>query len=260
MVHSQGTWLGPCQSALEYKLQLTLDTGWYLFASAKDILPYVLHTYLPISSGNTIPSYPPCASYISFLLSSPQGLQEAQKILPASSISCFGLSPLAYSTGDGALQHRPLFFFWFFPFGHVGHCAADLCLCTSGKTHPCLVCLSHLACSLPLDFSVMDCIPWSPLESPLSCSSCHWFQSTPTNIPFSLHLSHFRLFILVFLSAFSRPLMIRFIFISCITFGLFLVTICTISHLFCPVLLLPIHKYKNLLLYENCWIYPIKGF
>jgi len=36
--------------------------------SAKHILPHVLHTYLPVSSRNTIPPYPPCAFYISFLL------------------------------------------------------------------------------------------------------------------------------------------------------------------------------------------------
>ena len=44
---------------------------WYyldvLSTSAKNILPHVLHTYLPVSPGNTISPYTPHASHFSVL-------------------------------------------------------------------------------------------------------------------------------------------------------------------------------------------------
>jgi len=51
-------------------LMLRSDTFFRIeHALAKDILPYLLYKYLPVYSGNTIPLYPPCTSYISFLFS-----------------------------------------------------------------------------------------------------------------------------------------------------------------------------------------------
>jgi len=38
-----------------------------VLASAKNILPHVLHTYLPVSPGNTISPYTPHASHFSVL-------------------------------------------------------------------------------------------------------------------------------------------------------------------------------------------------
>jgi len=41
------------------------------FASAKKIPPHVLHTYLPVSSGNTLSPYPSYPSYIHAIFSNP---------------------------------------------------------------------------------------------------------------------------------------------------------------------------------------------
>ena len=43
------------------------DTWWTGDTSAKNILPHVLHTYLPVSPGNTISPYTPHASHFSVL-------------------------------------------------------------------------------------------------------------------------------------------------------------------------------------------------
>jgi len=53
---------------------------------------------------------PPVPLIFPSLSQSPQGLQQAQNILLVLSISCFCLSPLAYCTAEGALQHRPQVF------------------------------------------------------------------------------------------------------------------------------------------------------
>ena len=79
--------------------------------SVKNILPHVLNTYLAVSSGNTIPPYPPYATYIFFLFSKATGPSGGSNLLPVSSIFCFFPYPLAYSTWECGLQHRPLFIF-----------------------------------------------------------------------------------------------------------------------------------------------------
>jgi len=159
-----------------------LDTGLYLFASAKNILPYVLHTYLPISSGNTIPSYPPAPLIFPSFCQSSRGLQEPQKILPASTMSCFGLSPLAYSTGEGALQHRPLVSFGSSPFAMLA-IVRLICACVRLEKPTPVWCACHI---------------WrvpSPLISPLWTATPGVPWSPPSAVPhaigFSLHLPTF---------------------------------------------------------------------
>jgi len=129
--------------------------------SAKNILLHVLHTYLrylPISSGNTIPPYSPCAPYISFFLSKPTGPWGVSNHTPS------GIYLLLWSESPSWLHQGrcvatpTLVFFWFFLFNQVGHCAPHMCLCTCGIIHPCLVGLSHLSCYMLLDFSLIDCL------------------------------------------------------------------------------------------------------
>jgi len=134
------------------------------WSSAKNILPYVLHTYLPVSSGNTIPLYPPSAFYISFLLSNLWWPSGGSKHTPGVIyLMLFSGSLSSVQWGMGVATPTPVLL-WFLPFGHVGQCAAHLGLCTFGKADPCLVRLYYIASSIPLDSSIMDFVP---LESPV---------------------------------------------------------------------------------------------
>jgi len=121
---------------------------------------------------------------------SPRGLQEAQNILPTSSISCFCLSPLAFSTGEGELQHPPLL-----SFGSSPLVMLAIVRLISACVYPEKTILVWCACHIwhvpsPLISPLWTSSTWSRLESPLSCSPGDWFLSTHTNICFSLHLFH----------------------------------------------------------------------
>ena len=156
--------------------------------SAKNVLRHVLHTSLPVFSGNTIPPYPPVPLTLPSFSESPRGLLEAQNILPASSISCFCPSPLAYSTGKGVLQHRPLFFCGSSPLAMLA-VGRHICACVHPEKPTTVWCDYHIwHVPPPLISLLWTPSPRSPMEFPLSCSPGHWFLSIPTKIRFSLYL------------------------------------------------------------------------
>jgi len=149
----------------------------------------------------SLPTLPVFLIFPSFS-QSPRGLQEAQNILPVSAISCFCPSPLAYFTGEGTLQYRPLFFS-VLPLSPCWPLCSLFVLVYVPKTHPCLVRLSHLARSIPLYFSVMDSIPLEAPEVPLELFSGrlvsiytyqHWFFPLLVLLP----TVHFGLSIVLF--------------------------------------------------------------
>ena len=73
------------------------------------ILIFLYPLVIPSLSTPPLPFTSPSFSQIS------GGLQEAQNILLESSISCFSLGPLAQSSGEWVLQHRPQCFCGSYP-------------------------------------------------------------------------------------------------------------------------------------------------
>jgi len=106
-------------------------------------LMYYIHIFLyPL----VIPSLstPPVALIFPSFSQGPWGIHEAQNILPASSLSCFCPSPLAYSTLEGALQHRPLFFFCSSPFATLA-VVRLICACVRPEKPTPVWCACHIS-------------------------------------------------------------------------------------------------------------------
>jgi len=96
------------------------------WSSGKHILPHVLHRYFPVSSGNTIPPYLPCAFYISFLLLKLRWPSEGSKHTPGVIyLMLFSKSLSSLQWGRCVATPTPVLL-WFLPFGHIGRCAAHL--------------------------------------------------------------------------------------------------------------------------------------
>jgi len=172
----------------DYRVQSTENKAYYLRHQQR--MFYLMYYIQILLYSLVIPSLPipPVPLTFPSFSEGPRGLLEALNILPASSISCFCPSPLAYSTGKGVLQHRPLFFCGSSPLAMLA-VVRRICACVHLEKPTTVWCDYHIwHVPSPLISLLWTPSPRSPMEFPLSCSPGHWFLSIPTKIRFSLYL------------------------------------------------------------------------
>jgi len=128
--------------------------------------PPTIHTYLPVSSGNTIPPDPPCASYIAFIFSKPTGPLGGSKHTPGIIyLLLLSESPCLHHR-DGALQHQFLFFFYCFPLAMLA-IVRLICACIRLRKPTRVWCAGHIwHVPSTLISPLWTACPWSPLEFP----------------------------------------------------------------------------------------------